>query len=335
MQASYSHIYVEEGVRNLPFAGKILQKFPKAQVVNVRDYKEVFNRGAQSFEQQKRSPKLLLAAKKEQFIYDGSRFVQEADNPNFVYNALSLNCAYDCAYCYLQGMYASANQVCFVNLDDFFSATGRAIQNRPDPEQPLYLCISYDTDLLAFESVAPYCREWIGYCQGREGKLEVEIRTKSANFPQLADLEPRANVILAWSLSPDTVCQRYEHKTPPLRARLKSMAQAVRKGWRVRLCIDPILAVEDWQDAYAGLVASVREHIELERLHDVHLGVFRMNADHFGNIRKRRSPVDLYYRQWERGDGTVMHPKAEREQLTGYVAGQFSGHVDLGRVRIW
>ena len=91
LASSYSHIYIEEGVRNLPFSVEILQKFPKAQIVSVQDYKQVFNRGSQSFEQQKRSPKLLLAAKKEQFIYDGSRFVQDADNPNFFYNALSLD----------------------------------------------------------------------------------------------------------------------------------------------------------------------------------------------------------------------------------------------------
>ena len=127
LASSYSHIYIEEGVRIA--CNRDSQKFPKAQIVSVEDYKQVFNRGSQSFEQQKRSPKLLLAAKKEQFIYDGSRFVQDADNPNFFYNALSLNCAYDCAYCYLQrDVFLNKNQVCFVNLDDYFDATSLAIR---------------------------------------------------------------------------------------------------------------------------------------------------------------------------------------------------------------
>ena len=30
-----------------------------------------------------------------------------------------LNCVYDCRYCFLQGMYRSANYVLFVNYDDF------------------------------------------------------------------------------------------------------------------------------------------------------------------------------------------------------------------------
>ena len=32
------------------------------------------------------------------------------------------NCIYDCDYCYLQGMYPSANIVVFVNHEDFFDA---------------------------------------------------------------------------------------------------------------------------------------------------------------------------------------------------------------------
>ena len=134
-------------------------------------------------------------------------------------------------------MYSSANQVCFVNLDDYFDATNLAIRKRPSKDYPLYLCISYDTDLLAFESVAPYCREWIRFCASKEGELDVEIRTKSANFAQLSKLKPQANVILAWSLSPDSICETYEHKTPPLRSRIKSLTEAVNKGWRVRICI--------------------------------------------------------------------------------------------------
>ena len=30
-----------------------------------------------------------------------------------------LNCLYDCRYCFLQGMYRSANYVLYVNYEDF------------------------------------------------------------------------------------------------------------------------------------------------------------------------------------------------------------------------
>jgi len=335
LEPSYSHIYVETGAEDYPFARSLLEKFPRARIINVRDYKEVFNRPDQDFGLQKQSPKLILAVKKDQFLYDGSRFVQDSNNQNFFYNALSLNCPYDCAYCYLQGMYNSANQVCFVNLEDFFSAAEQAIQNRRDPSHPLYLCISYDTDLLGFESIAPYCREWIEFCRGRASELLIEIRTKSANFSALADLPAEPNVILAWSLSPEEVCQRYERKTPSLKSRLKAMAQAAQAGWQVRLCIDPILPIENWEACYRELVDNIFMEIKTEALLDAHLGVFRMSTDFFSNARKRRPTEAMFYRPWKREKGTITHPANEREALTDYVRTLLAKRLPPEKIRIW
>ena len=332
---SFSHLYVEKEALGYPLAKAIMERFPNSELVQISDYKEVFNRPKQNFEQQKKSSQLILAVKKDHFLYDGSRFVQDHDNPNFHYNALSLNCVYDCSYCYLQGMYGSANQVCFVNLDDFFAATTEAIVQRRKPEHPLYLCISYDTDLLAFESVAPYSRKWIEYCTGREGDLLFEIRTKSANFSALADLKPQSGVILAWSISPETVCRQYEHRAPGQNARIKAMSAAVQAGWQVRLCIDPILPVNEWKDAYRELVDSVFNEIEPGSLLDAHIGVFRMNTGFFRNIRKRRQPVDLYYRPWQRANDTVTHSQEERANLTGFVRNLLSTKLPEGCIRTW
>ena len=91
------------------------------------------------------------------------------------HNSLILNCLYNCDYCYLQGIYPSANIVIFVNLQDYFEATRGALAERPDSSTPLYLAISYDTDLLAFESVVPYTREWIEFSRG-ERDLLIEAR---------------------------------------------------------------------------------------------------------------------------------------------------------------
>ena len=128
------------------------------------------------------------------------------------------NCVYNCDYCYLQGMFPSANIVAFVNVEDYFAATRQAILNRSNPSQPFYLCISYDTDLLAFESIAPYCRAWIEFAY-EQPDLLVEIRTKSAAYRAIRELSPTDRVILAWTLSPKPVAARYEHGAPPLRQR--------------------------------------------------------------------------------------------------------------------
>jgi len=333
-EPNYSHLYIEQEALDKPFTKDIRQRLPKAKIVEIENYKQVFNRPAQNYHLQKQSPKLILAVKKDNFLYDGSAFVQNHQNPNFYYNALSLNCVYDCAYCYLQGMYNSANQALFVNLEEYFQSTDAAIQNRKDPSQPLYLCISYDTDLLGFESIAPYSRKWIGYAAEKPDLL-IELRTKSANFSAIQDLPANPSTILAWSLSPEIVAKNYEIKAPSPKARIKALQKAVEAGWKVRICIDPILPVPDWQKVYREFVGTLAELLSSNTLLDIHLGVFRMNSSYFQNIRKRRQPKDLFYRNWEHKDGAVTHTENEREALTNYVSELLKVHFPPEKIQVW
>ena len=111
---NFAHIYVEHAARDYPQTRALLDRFPHAQVVPVDDYKDVFARPRQHFQTQKNSVKLILAVKKDRFLYPGSGISQRFDLDNFYYNTLLLNCVYNCDYCYLQGMYPSANIVVFV-----------------------------------------------------------------------------------------------------------------------------------------------------------------------------------------------------------------------------
>lgn len=55
-------------------------------------------------------------------------------------------------------MYPSANIVVFVNLEDIFAEVERVLENHP-----LYLCVSYDTDLLALEPLIGFVQEWCAF----------------------------------------------------------------------------------------------------------------------------------------------------------------------------
>ena len=69
-----------------------------------------------------------------------------------------MNCVFDCEYCYLKGMYPSANLVVFVNLEDIFAEVEKRLA-----AHSVYLCVSYDTDLLALEHLTGYAARWIEF----------------------------------------------------------------------------------------------------------------------------------------------------------------------------
>ncbi|EMF79746.1 hypothetical protein LEP1GSC188_1592 [Leptospira weilii serovar Topaz str. LT2116] len=308
----FSHIYVEESAKYHPKTSEILSKFPESYTIPIDSYKEVFNPSSQSFQAQKRSPKLILAKRKEQFLYPGSGIAPSFGYQFFYYNALVLNCLYNCSYCYLQGMYPSANMVVFVNNEEYIQKT----QEQLKLSKSLYLCISYDTDLLALENILGYCKEWILFA-GSNPDLIVEIRTKSANFKSIADLKPTSNTILAWTLSPDFVIEEHEPLTPKLSSRLKNIKDALNAGWQVRLCFDPILNVPNWKSVYSEFVRKIFEEIPGEKLRDISLGIFRMNSDYFKNSKKRRPDSYLFYLPMNTHGGIKSYSEVlEKEMFT-------------------
>jgi len=330
---TFSHIYIEEAVRDHPRTRRILDRLGSATRVGIDDYQEVFGRGRQSFGAQKQSPKLILARKKDNHIYTGNLFIQSSELANFAYSAHVLNCPYDCQYCYLQGMYNSANVVVFVNLEDSFAAVETAIANRAEPGEPLRLAISYDTDLLALEGVTGFVGEWMDWVKGR-CDIEVEIRTKSATTRLLEERVPESAVLFAWTLSPGGVAEAYEWRAPAVDKRLAAMAAAVEAGWRVKLCIDPIIHVRDWRTAYAGLVGAVRERLPAGSVEAVELGVFRLSGDHFTRMKKRKA-TDLLHYPYEHVTNAVSYEKKLRSELMTYVKEQFKDWILEDKIHLW
>ncbi len=290
MLSHFSHIYYEPLAIENETGRAILKKFPKAALIEISDHRDMFNRKRQDWRLQKESLKIILANKKSEFYYPGSDVTPNFNHKNFYYNTLLMNCIYDCHYCYLQGMYPSANIVIFTNLEDYFTQTDSLLEEKGE----VYLSISYDTDLLAFENIVPYCKKWIEYASSRKNII-IELRTKSANFNAIKDSEIPENFILAWTLSPDNIIRKYETKTPGLKARLDSVAKAMHKGCKVRLCIDPILIVENWQSEYKSLLEEIKNSLDVDKIHDISLGTFRMNKDYFQKAKDRRYDSDLLH----------------------------------------
>ena len=274
----FSHIYVEEAVWNHPRTQKILSRFPQAQVIPVHHYKDVFCRRGQSVVRQHKTQNLILAEKKNNLIYQGAPVCQSFGNHWFYYTSCMMNCIYDCEYCYLKGMYPSANVVLFVNLEDIFAEVERLLE-----QHSVYLCVSYDTDLLAVEPVIGYTAEWMRFTTEHEN-LTIEVRTKSANVHYFKQQAVTERVIFAFTMSPQPVIAAYEHFTPDMQARIACAAEAVQWGFSVRLAFDPMIYCKDWENVYAEMLQCVDEQIDWKRLVDVSVGSFRISKEYLKNI---------------------------------------------------
>ncbi|MPQ43083.1 SPL family radical SAM protein [Clostridium tarantellae] len=321
-KSSFSHIYIEKEALNHPNAVKILEYFNRAEIIKINHYKDMFSRGNQVYSLQKKSIKLILAIKKDNLLYKGAEVCESFDNSNFYYTSTMMNCVYDCEYCYLQGMYTSSNVVIFVNIEDIFKEIEELLSKKS-----IYLCISYDTDILAFEKVIGYGAKWIEFANKHKEKLKIELRTKSANFKSIENVQVSSNMILAWTLSPEIVINEYERKTPALKYRLLSIKEAIDKGWQVRLCFDPMLYISNWKNHYKSLVEATFNEIEKEKILDVSIGVFRVSKDYLKKMRKQRPYSIILNFPFETTNGVSSYSTHIEKDMKEYMCNEIKKYI--------
>lgn len=325
----FSHIYVEKSVWNHARTQKILAKFPSAKIIEIDHYKDVFCRSRQSHPLQHHTQKLILSARQGALLYEGAPVCQSFGNPYFYYASCAMNCIFDCEYCYLKGMYPSANIVIFVNLEDLFAEVERALA-----DHPLYLCVSYDTDLLALEPITGYVQEWCEFA-ARQNNLKIEIRTKCANQSFVRNITPIPEVIYAFTLSPQAVIDAFERHTPALANRLSCAAELIRAGCPVRLCFDPMIYIPDWKQHYAAMLEQVDHRIDLGKIVDVSVGSFRISQDYLKNMRKQDPESAVIWFPFQREDGYCHYPDDLMEQMERFLVGRLGEKISKEKIFRW
>ena len=336
-QEHFQHIYVEEALLQSPDVERILRKFPKAKVIPIRHYKDVFNRKKQGRLAQSHSRKLILAKKEGQRLYDGAVVCQDFSESHFCYTSLLMNCPFHCAYCYLQGMYPSSNLVMFLNLEDYFSDCRKWIAEKGS----LYLCISYDTDLLAMEGIYPYVEEFARFLN-QENALRIEVRTKAGGeglwrkmqkLPLSSDARKR--MIFAFTLSPEEIIEEAEEGTARLSSRIYAIQKALEEGYLVRLCFDPMIYHPRWKEPYSDLLEEVFEKIPMEQIHDCSLGSFRISESYLKAMGKAlpNSPHTQF--PYENTGGYYHYPKELMEEMEGFLYSRLQEKLPKEKIFRW
>lgn len=347
MQQIFSHIYIEKQILSNKYTKNILSHFPKSKVIIIEHYKDVFCRNGQDFFMQKQAPSLILASKNNNLIYKGANVCQDFGNEHFYYTSCVMNCIYDCEYCYLQGMYSCANIVVFVNLEDIFDEVEKLLK-----KHSVYLCISYDTDLLALENILGYTKAWIKFAK-KHSNLKIEIRTKSANFNAIKDIKSSENIILAWTLSPEIIINSCEHNTPSLENRLKNIRQALNNNWYVRLCFDPLIYDKDWKNIYSNFIKQTFSYLSTNNnkipqsypqnnaqivdnfIKDVSIGVFRISNEYLKNMRKQRKNSIIVNYPFENDNGVFHYGSKLSNEMINYIYNLVLNYISSDKIFVW
>lgn len=260
-------LYIEEDIFDHPKSVEIRSSFSKATVIPISSYTELFNRKNQNFRLQKENPALILAQKRGAFSHEVPANYGLGKRINRYFSHI-LNCPYDCQYCFLQGMYRSANLVLFVNYDEF----QKDLLKQCHPYDTTYYS-GYDGDSLAYESKTGFLEAFYPFAASNP-QFDLEIRTKCSSITFFKDKEPIPNLIIAFSLSPEMIAEKWEWKAPKLKHRLHAIKKLSAMGWRIGFRFDPIIAVQNHIELYKELFNEAAQNCS--NPHSITLGSFRL-----------------------------------------------------------
>ena len=305
-------IYIEKRIREHPRTEQIVSRFPTAKIQLINSYKDVYYNHSGN-ENNNGKTYMILAEKTDETILPGAPVCQDFDERYFYYTSSAKGCLYDCEYCYLKGMHPSRDLLIYVNIEDIFRDLEKLLT-----EHGAYVCLSYDTDLMVLEDIAGYVSLWMDFTQKRPALL-AECRTKCARNDLWEKLTPCDRMIFAFTLSPDEVIRAFEHRTPTLMQRLRSAKEAMEKGFTVRLCFDPILRIPGWRDAYARMVRTVADELDMKKVRDISVGTFRISQDYLKRIRLSEPDSAAVQYPFLNEAGVYGYPEEERSEMMGLV----------------
>lgn len=274
-------VYIEKNILHHPRTQRILQSVKPAEVIECEHYKEIFNPKMQNFRIQKQNPYLILAEKQGARVFSTPASFGIGGHKNYYFSHM-LNCLYDCRYCFLQGMYSSANYVVFVNYEDFMTDINTISQ---DTTATNYFFSGYDCDSLAYEPVTLFLKEFIPFFREQKNSI-LELRTKSTNVKELLRQEPYPHCVVAFSFTPDIISRTVEHKVPSVEKRIQAMKEVALKGWKIGLRFDPLIQHADFKRLYQELIQDIFAAVSPEAIHSVSIGPLRFPDKMYQKISK-------------------------------------------------
>ncbi len=283
-------IYIEETIQLHPRVKQICARYPGARKISCARYSEVFNPKAQNFRLQKQKPALILAEKYKNFILPAPQGYAIGAGHNYYFSHM-LNCLYDCRYCFLQGMYQSANYVLFINYEGFQQQIRQICETMPGQE--IYFFSGYDCDSLALEPVTNFAAHFLPFFEAVPNAW-LELRTKSTQVRTLLNRPPFPRCIVAFSFTPNEIAMAVEHKAPSIAKRIDAMLKLQQHGWMLGLRFDPLIYQTGYREQYQRLFEQIFNKLDLKMLHSVSLGTFRLPEKYYKKIYKMYPQEKLF-----------------------------------------
>jgi len=186
--------------------------------------------------------------------------------PHFLELKWAYGCPFDCAWCYLKGTFRflpTGTKPVVKSYDKIESHIRRFLSELTTPE---VLNTGEIADSLMSEGSSQPFSKFIIPIFESQSRHKVLFLTKSNNIRYLLEINSHNQVIISFSFNADEVARKWERGAPPVARRIEAAKELTKAGYEVRIRIDPIVPIPDWEEHYTSLVDQIFASFTPERI---------------------------------------------------------------------
>lgn len=289
-------IYIEKSQKDNPITQKIINFYKNSNILYIDNYKNLFDKNIPL-----QPLKSIIIAKVNNSILQSPVWYWHDWEWFFLKN--SLNCIYDCKYCYLKWAFKNDIPVFFVNYDDMKTQILQKISEiRKTSNQTIWFYSSDYSDNLATDNLTDFTSNFINFFDNLEN-VKMEIRTKSTNIWNLLNIKPSKNIEIAFSLNPTEIIQKYELKTTSLDMRIQAINKLLEKNYQVWIRFLPLLEVENYKDIYKKFLEYIVWKIDFDKIYSVFVWWLLYTKQDYNKMLQKQPYLDILYNLEDSWDG--------------------------------
>jgi spore photoproduct lyase len=301
-------IYIEKQAKNSYLAKRFAEKFPATPITEINNSLEYVKNNQFQLKDLKK-PIVFIVQEKWDFIKPCPCTKNHIGCNYWIFN-LGFGCPYDCSYCFLQQYTNFPGIVLPGNLDDFFEKFADFYKKI---NRPIRIGTGEFCDSLALDHITGYAAKLIEFFKDKP--VYFELKTKSNNIANILKLKASRNIIISWSLNPESIVNAEELLSATLEQRLVAALAVQEKGFPLGFHFDPVIYSADWEKLYKPVIDLLYSKVK-PPFSWISIGSLR-GTRKLKNAAELRFPEsNIFYGELFLGDDKKLrYPKFIRKQI--------------------
>jgi len=211
---------------------------------------------------------------------------------------------------------------------------------RENKKQKLVLNIGEYTDIIAGDPISNQMKFIYDEILGKHSDIDISVWTKSTNFEEVLKHDGQDRITFTIGLNTPAIIKKYEHGTASLEERIEGIKKLQSKGgYKIRLCIEPILRYPNCEAEYVDLVDTVMKSINPSQIEELIMGGVRFRKDMVWRIQRNLPWTDLFsnmeeFEEYDLDDRRLRYSEEFRiqiyKQLINAIRKHTSARISLG-----